>query len=60
MKNAEKEYGVKLYAWSPEDIARLTQQTVDEIYPRIAAKSKDCAEMIEIVKKQMRDYGRIK
>jgi TRAP-type C4-dicarboxylate transport system substrate-binding protein len=60
LKNAEKEYGVKQYPWSAEDIARLTQQTVAEIYPRVASKSKDCAEMIEIVKKQMRDYGRIK
>jgi TRAP-type C4-dicarboxylate transport system substrate-binding protein len=60
LKMAVKQYGVKVYAWTPEEIQRITQQTVDEIYPRVAAKSKDCAEMIEIVKKQMRDYGRIK
>jgi TRAP-type C4-dicarboxylate transport system substrate-binding protein len=60
LKNAEQQYGLKIYAWSNEEIDRLTRQTVDEIYPRIAKKSKDCAELIEIVKKQMRDYGRIK
>jgi TRAP-type C4-dicarboxylate transport system substrate-binding protein len=60
LKMAVKEYGVKIYAWSPEEIQHLTQQVMDEIYPRTAAKSKDCAELVEIVKKQMRDYGRIK
>lgn len=60
LKNSEQKYGVKLHAWSSEDAQKLTQQAVEEIYPRIAAKSKDTAELLEIVKKQMRDYGRIK
>ncbi|MBU1207955.1 MAG: hypothetical protein KKH04_13665 [Proteobacteria bacterium] len=60
LKNSEKKYGMKLYAWSKEDADRLIQQAVDEIYPKIAAKSKGCAELLEIVKKQMKDYGRIK
>ncbi len=60
LKHSEKQYGLKLYAWSKEDIDRLTQQAVDEIYPKIAAKSKESAELLDIVKKQMRDYGRIK
>ncbi len=59
LKNAER-YGLKFYAWSKEDIDRLTQQVVDEVYPKIAAKSNSCAELVDIVKKQMRDYGRIK
>jgi len=60
LRHGEKEYGMKLYTWSKEDADRLTQQAVEEIYPKIAAKSKGCAELLEIVKKQMRDYGRIK
>lgn len=60
LRMAAKQYGVKIHAWSSEEIQRLTQQVVEEIYPRTAAKSKECAELVEIVKKQMRDYGRIK
>lgn len=57
--HAEKEYGIKMYAWSPEDIAKVTRIVMEEIYPRIAKRSKDCARLLEIVKRQMRDYGRI-
>jgi TRAP-type C4-dicarboxylate transport system substrate-binding protein len=60
LKMAAQQYGVKIYTWSPEEIQQITQQVVEEIYPRTAARSKDCAELVEIVKKQMRDYGRIK
>lgn len=60
LRHAEAKYGLKLYAWSEEDTKKLTQRAVQEIYPKIAAKSKDSADLLEIVKKQMRDYGRIK
>ncbi len=56
LKMAEKNYGLKIYAWAPEEIQRLTQQAADEILPRTASKSQDCAELVEIVKKQRRDY----
>jgi len=59
LKNAKKEYGVTTYSWSSKDIDRLTRLAVEKIFPRIAKKSKGCAELLEIVKKQMRDYGRI-
>jgi len=57
---AEEEYGMELYAWSPEDVARVTQQAVETIYPKVIAKSPRCAEMVDMIKQQMRDYGRIK
>lgn len=59
-KNAKEEYGVKLYYWSPEDIDRVTKLVVDKIFPKMASKSPDCAQMMEIIKKQMKDYGRLK
>lgn len=34
MNNANKEYGVKIYSWSPEDIARITKMAVDTIFLR--------------------------
>jgi TRAP-type C4-dicarboxylate transport system substrate-binding protein len=60
LKNAEEEYGVQMYSWSPKDISNITKRVYDEIYPKISERSKDSAELMEIVKKQMRDYGRIK
>lgn len=60
LRNAKEEYGVIPYYWSPEDSDRVVKQTAETIYPKIAAKSADCAELMEIVKKQMRDYRRIK
>jgi TRAP-type C4-dicarboxylate transport system substrate-binding protein len=59
-RNAKEEYGVKLYYWSPEDIDSVTKLVVEKIFPKIASKSPDSARMLEMVKKQMRDYGRIK
>ena len=59
-KNSKDEYGVKLYHWSQEDIDRVTKLVVDTIFPKIAKKSPDCAQMMEIIRKQMKDYGRLR
>lgn len=58
-RNAKDKYGIKIYYWSPEDIDRVTKLVVDNIFPKIAKKSPECTEMMEIVKKQMKDYGRL-
>jgi TRAP-type C4-dicarboxylate transport system substrate-binding protein len=57
--NAAKQYGVKFYTWSPEDMKRVTELVVEKVWPKIAAKTPECAKMVEIIKKQLRDYGRI-
>ena len=60
LKNAQQQYGIKVENWGAEDVHRITEQVAKEIYPKIAARSKSNAELMEIVLKQMRDYGRIK
>ena len=60
LHNAVKEYGLTVYQWSAKDIAWITQQVVDVIYPKLAAKSANMAKLMNMVLKQMRDYGRIK
>lgn len=60
LKDSMQKYGLKLYAWPDEDVKRIVQQTFDVIYPNVAKRSKACEELLEIVKKQMRDYGRLK
>ena len=60
IRHAKENYKVDLFNWSAKDADRVTQLAADKIYPKIAAKSPSCAELMEIVKKQMRDYARIK
>ena len=59
LRNSVEKYGVTIYPWPTKVVDRLTRQAFKEIYPRIAKKSKATAELIEIVKEQMRDYGRL-
>jgi len=58
--DAREKYGLVPYAWSAEDVRKVTQKAVETLFPKVAAKSPRCAKLVEIVKKQMRDYGRIK
>jgi TRAP-type mannitol/chloroaromatic compound transport system substrate-binding protein len=58
--DAKEKYGVVPYAWSAEDVNKVTQKAVDTLYPKVAAKSARCAKLVDIVKKQMKDYSRIK
>ena len=57
--NAETEFGVKLWAWSAEDTARIRKQAIETIWPDIAAKSPNCARLVELVKEWERAYGRL-
>jgi len=58
--DAKEKYGMVPYAWSPEDVKKVTEKAVETLYPTVAAKSPRCARLVDIVKKQMKDYGRIK
>jgi TRAP-type C4-dicarboxylate transport system substrate-binding protein len=60
LKNAQKEHGIKIENWSQEDVEKLTQLVAKEIYPKIADRGPGTAKLLDIVLKQMRDYGRIK
>ena len=59
MANAQKEYGVVSISWSAEDQARVTKLMVDTVWPEIAAKSPRTAECVELIKKHLRDYGKL-
>jgi len=58
--DAKEKYGLVPYAWSDEDVKKVTEKAVETLYPKVAAKSPRCAKLVEIVKKQMKAYGRIK
>lgn len=59
LARAVEEYGLTLWTWSDEDIAKITQDSVEKIWPELAQKSPGVAELIEIVKKQLKDHGRL-
>jgi len=57
--HAEKDFGIKFYTWSTEDTDRVTKMVIEQVWPKIAEKSPRNARMIEILKQQLRDYGRL-
>ena len=59
LADSQAKYGVTPYAWPEEDCRKVVRMAVEKLYPKVAAKSPRCAKMIDIIKKQMRDYGRI-
>lgn len=51
--------GTTFNYWSAEDLARVRKQAIDTIWPKFAAASPRCAEMIAIWQKFLVDYGRV-
>jgi hypothetical protein len=59
MGKAVEEYGLTLWTWSDADISKLREGCVEEIWPEFAAKSPLSAELVEIVKTQLKDHGKL-
>jgi len=59
INNVEEKFGIKFYTWSAEDTKKVTKMVIDQVWPKIAAKSPRNARMIDLIKRQMRDHGRI-
>ncbi len=57
--DSAKKYGLQVYDWSAEDTARVTKMAVEQIWSKVAEKSPRTAKLVELVKKQMRDYGKL-
>lgn len=57
---AVKENGVKLVQLPDEEIEWLRTETMSKVWNIAAAKSPRCAELVELVRKQMRDLGKLK
>ncbi|MBA7671380.1 hypothetical protein ES703_79537 [subsurface metagenome] len=56
---AVEEYDLKLWTWSEEDIAKLRKGCIEEIWPEFAAETPVCAQIVDIIKQQMIDHGRL-
>jgi len=57
---AVKEYKLKLVTLPDEEVEWLRDQAYNKIWPIAAAKTPKCAKMVELLKQQMRDFGRLK
>jgi len=56
---AVEDYGLTLWTWSDADIAELRQGCIEEIWPEFAAKTPLSAELVDIVKKQLTEHGKL-
>ena len=55
-----KKYGVEGIVWSEEDQAYAREYMINTLWQKIADKSPRCAELVELVRQQARDLGRVK
>jgi len=55
---AEQNYGLKVIKWDADATKRATEAGL-ATWDTVAAKSPRCARLVEIVRQQMRDYGRL-
>jgi len=56
---AVKEHKLQIVHLPPEEVAWLRSETMTKVWNIAASKSPRCAELVEVVKKQMRDLGRL-
>jgi len=56
---AAKEHGVQFVSMTPADQEKITNVAMG-MWDKVATKSPLCAKGVDIIKQQMRDYGRIK
>jgi TRAP-type C4-dicarboxylate transport system substrate-binding protein len=57
---AVRENGLKLVQLPDEEVEWLRNETMTKVWNIVAAKSPRCAELVELVRKQMRDLGKLK
>jgi len=57
--HAVEEMGIKLWTWSDEEMVKVKQIAMDEIWSKYAAKSPISAEIVEIIVQQLKDHGRL-
>jgi len=57
--HAATEMGIKLWTWPEEEMKEVRELSVDEIWPEYASKTPLCSEIVELIKKQMMDHGRL-
>jgi TRAP-type C4-dicarboxylate transport system substrate-binding protein len=55
-----RENKLKVVSLPDEEVEWLRNETMTKVWDKVAAKSPRCAELVELVRKQMRDLGKLK
>lgn len=59
VQEAVDKYGLKTWYWTDEEWAKIRKDCVEKLWPSYAEKSPLCAELVDIVKKQLSDLGKL-
>ena len=51
--------GIEVVRWSKADIAKATKLSVEQVLPKMAAKTPECAQIVDLILKQLKDHGRL-
>jgi TRAP-type C4-dicarboxylate transport system substrate-binding protein len=57
-QEAVKNYGLETWYWTDEEWATIRKDCIEKLWPPYAEKSPLCAELVEIVKRQLSDIGK--
>jgi hypothetical protein len=58
-RQAAKEMGIKVWTWSADDLTKVRALCMEEIWPEFASKTPLCNDLVEIIKQQFRDMGKL-
>ena len=58
-RQAAKEMGITAWTWSDEDLTKVRGMCMEEIWPEFASKTPLCNQLVEIIKQQFRDLGKL-
>ena len=59
LRSVAKETGLKVIKWSAEDAAKIRKASIETLWEQEAAKSPRCAKLVEMVRAQAKDLGKI-
>ncbi len=59
-RHAEENYGLKRITWSAEDTKKARDLSINILWKKVAGLSENCARLVDIVKDQQKQLGRIK
>jgi len=56
---AQREGRINMTYWSDEDQAKVEELVMNQIWPAVAAKSPRCSQMVDMIRSQLRDLGKL-
>jgi TRAP-type C4-dicarboxylate transport system substrate-binding protein len=60
LRNCEQKYGMERVVLSDEDKKKVEDTCYNTLWPKVAAMSENCAKLVNIVKEQQKQLGKLK